>query len=140
MKPNAAKPAPAALTAAERTALEKRLRERQQALRAEIRAHLGGGTDTGIVGLSSVPTETDDWGVGDELAARDIAEARQQLAALADVEGALGRMAAGSYGECVDCGEPIAAARLRAYPAATRCIDCQSAFEKREAGPPLTAV
>lgn len=135
MKP----PAPN-LTAHERSELEQRLRERQQALRAEIRAHLGGGSETGIVGLSSVPTETDDWGVGDELAARDIAEARQQLAALRDVEDALRRMAAGSYGECVDCGEPIAAARLRAYPAATRCISCQGALEKREAGPPLTAV
>ena len=109
-------------------------------MRAEARAHLGGGRETGIVGLSSVPTETDDWGVGDELAARDIAEARQLLAALADVEGALRRIAAGSYGECIDCGEPIAAARLKAYPAATRCIECQGAFEKREAGPPLTAV
>jgi DnaK suppressor protein len=134
------KPTAAPLTAAERAELEKRLRERQRALRAEITAHLGKGTDTGIVGLSSVPTETDDWGVGDELAARDIAEARQQLAALADVEGALRRMAAGSYGECVDCGELIATARLKAYPAATRCIECQGAFEKREAGPPLTAV
>jgi DnaK suppressor protein len=135
MKPNASP-----LSAAEQADLEKRLRERQRELRAEITAHLGKGTDTGIVGLSSVPTETDDWGVGDELAARDIAEARQQLSALADVDGALRRMAAGSYGECVDCGELIAPARLKAYPAATRCIDCQSAFEKREAGPPLTAV
>jgi len=134
------KPTAAPLTAADLAQIEKVLRERQRDLRAEIRAHLGGGTDTGIVGLSSVPNETDDWGVGDELAARDIAEARQQLAALADVEGALGRIAAGSYGECIDCGDPIAAARLKAYPAATRCIDCQGAFEKREAGPPLTAV
>lgn len=134
MKPNAAP-----LSSAERAALEKRLRERQRELRAEIRAHLGGGTDTGIVGLSSVPDETDDWGVGDELAARDIAEARQQLAALADVEDALSRMAAGSYGECVDCGKEIAVARLKAYPAATRCIDCQGALEKREAGPPRFA-
>ena len=134
------KPPASSLTAQERAELEQRLRERQRALRAEARAHLGGGSETGIVGLSSVPTETDDWGVGDELAARDIAEARQLLAALADVEGALGRIAAGSYGECVDCGEPIAAARLKAYPAATRCIECQGALEKREAGPPLTAV
>ena len=134
------KPTAAPLTAADLAEIEKVLRDRQRDLRAEIRAHLGGGTDTGIVGLSSVPNETDDWGVGDELAARDIAEARQQLAALADVEGALGRIAAGSYGECIDCGDPIAAARLKAYPAATRCIDCQGAFEKREAGPPLTAV
>jgi len=74
------------------------------------------------------------------MAARDIAEARHLLAELADVEGALGRVAAGSYGECVDCGDAIAAARLNAYPAATRCIACQGALEKREAGPPLTAV
>src|SRR5687767_15567312 len=106
------RPARAKLTDAELASLVTRLRERRAELRAEIKAHLGKGTDTGIVGLSSVPTETDDWGVGDELAARDIAEARQHLAALADVEGALGRMAAGSYGECIDCGEPIATARL----------------------------
>ena len=130
----------AALTSVQRSHIEQRLRERQASLRAEIKAHLRGTGDSGVVGLSSVPAETDDWGVGDELAARDIAEARQQLAALADVEGALGRMAAGSYGECVDCGEPIATARLKAYPAATRCIECQGALEKREAGPPLTAV
>ena len=134
------KPARASLTPPELASLASRLRERQAALRAEIKAHLGAGTDTGIVGLSSVPTETDDWGVGDELAARDLAEARQQLAALSDVDAALSRVAAGSYGECIDCGEPIAIARLKAYPAATRCIDCQEAFEKREAGPPLTAV
>jgi len=134
------KPARASLTPPELASLTSRLRERQAALRAEIKAHLGGGTDTGIVGLSSVPTETDDWGVGDELAARDLAEARQQLAALSDVDAALSRVAAGSYGECIDCGEPIAIARLKAYPAATRCIDCQEAYEKREAGPPLTAV
>ena len=128
------------LTTAERSVLQSRLRERQRVLRGEIRAHLKGTGDSGVVGLSSVPAETDDWGVGDEMAARDIAEARHLLAELADVEGALGRVAAGSYGECIDCGDAIAAARLNAYPAATRCIECQGAFERREAGPPLTAV
>lgn len=133
------KPA-APLSPAERAEMEKRLKEQQLALRAEIKAHLKGGGDSGVVGLSAVPAETDDWGVGDELAARDIAEARQLLSALADVEDALARIAAGAYGECVDCGEPIAPARLKAYPAATRCVDCQSAVERREAGPPATAV
>ena len=126
----------AALTSVQRSQIEQRLRERQASLRGEIKAHLRGTGDSGVVGLSSVPAETDDWGVGDELAARDIAEARQLLSALADVEGALGRIAAGSYGECADCGESIAAARLEAYPAATRCIDCQGALERRESGPP----
>jgi DnaK suppressor protein len=128
------------ISAAERTELEQRLTDRQRSLRAEIKAHLNGSGDTGVIGLSSVPAETDDWGVGDELAARDIAEARQLLAALADVEDALRRVATGSYGECIDCGDRIAPARLKAYPAATRCVDCQQALEKRGAGPPLTAV
>jgi RNA polymerase-binding transcription factor DksA len=125
---------------AELSGFRKQLVERQQHLRGEIKAHLRGTGESGVVGLSSVPSETDDWGVGDEMAARDIAEAHQLLSELADVEAALGRMQAGTYGECVDCSEGIAPARLRAYPAATRCIGCQGALEKREAGPPLTAV
>jgi RNA polymerase-binding transcription factor DksA len=130
----------APLSPADLADIEQRLRAQHAELRAEIKAHLRGSGDSGVIGLSSVPMETDDWGVGDELAARDIAETRQLLSALRDVEGALGRIAAASYGECVDCGERIAPARLKAYPAATRCIDCQSALERRESGPPFTAV
>ena len=44
------------------------------------------------------------------------------------------------YGECVDCGEAIAPARLAAHPTAKRCIKCQGAYEKKVNGPPLTAV
>jgi DnaK suppressor protein len=32
----------------------------------------------------------------------------------------------GSYGFCEDCDEPIAFARLQAYPDASLCIECQS--------------
>lgn len=46
-------------------------------------------------------------------------EARRLRAALA-------RIAAGEYGDCEDCGEPIAQGRLRFDPAATRCISCAS--------------
>jgi len=33
------------------------------------------------------------------------------------------------YGVCVDCGESIPMARLRAYPFADRCIRCATAAE-----------
>lgn len=33
---------------------------------------------------------------------------------------------AGTYGKCADCQEPIPLARLRAYPASTRCKGCQA--------------
>jgi DnaK suppressor protein len=39
---------------------------------------------------------------------------------------ALARLAAGTYGRCESCGEPIAPERLAARPAATTCIRCAS--------------
>jgi RNA polymerase-binding transcription factor DksA len=61
-----------------------------------------------------------------------IAFERQQLAALldaarrrlADVEAALARRAAGTYGVCGTCGRAIGAERLAARPSAVTCIDC----------------
>lgn len=32
---------------------------------------------------------------------------------------------------CLDCGEEIGAARLKAVPSATRCIDCQEIVDAR---------
>jgi RNA polymerase-binding protein DksA len=40
------------------------------------------------------------------------------------------RLTAGVFGICVDCGEPIGAARLQAQPTAVRCTDCQWRHEK----------
>ena len=40
------------------------------------------------------------------------------------------RLAKGVFGMCVDCGEPIGAARLHAQPTAVRCTDCQWRHEK----------
>jgi len=46
--------------------------------------------------------------------------------ALQEVEAALARLAAGTYGRCQRCGQPIAPARLEAMPAAQLCITCAS--------------
>jgi RNA polymerase-binding transcription factor len=40
------------------------------------------------------------------------------------IQAALLRMDAGSYGECAGCGENISPARLDALPYATTCIKC----------------
>lgn len=37
----------------------------------------------------------------------------------------------GTYGTCIDCGQPIAERRLQLYPNATRCLGCQEALEER---------
>ena len=46
---------------------------------------------------------------------------------IASVRRALERIEAGTYGECVKCGEPIAEGRLQARPEAAMCIECASA-------------
>ncbi len=54
-----------------------------------------------------------------------------ETAALGDIEAALERIEAGTYGQCSDCGASIPPARLSAYPTAKRCIDCQTLAEQR---------
>jgi RNA polymerase-binding protein DksA len=44
---------------------------------------------------------------------------------LAQIDRALARLEAGTYGSCERCGKPIAEERLRARPWATLCIDDQ---------------
>ena len=63
-----------------------------------------------------------------------IAFERQHVASLLDqagrqlteIEAAIGRLEAGEYGRCEQCGQPIAAARLAARPTAATCIRCAS--------------
>lgn len=45
------------------------------------------------------------------------------------IDAALRRLEEGTYGDCFECGEEIAAARLRALPFAVRCKDCEEARE-----------
>jgi RNA polymerase-binding transcription factor len=47
-------------------------------------------------------------------------------ARLDDIDAALGRLRAGTYGVCERCGQPIGPERLAARPAAGTCIGCAS--------------
>jgi RNA polymerase-binding transcription factor DksA len=46
------------------------------------------------------------------------------------VEHALQRIREGAYGVCETCGHRIPAARLSFQPAATRCVECQSHWDR----------
>ena len=48
----------------------------------------------------------------------------QARARLAEVDAALARLDAGTYGACERCGEPIGSGRLEARPTARHCVDC----------------
>ena len=42
------------------------------------------------------------------------------------IDDALERMDAGTYGICTNCGKPIQAARLEVRPLSVTCVDCAS--------------
>jgi RNA polymerase-binding transcription factor DksA len=54
-----------------------------------------------------------------------------------DIDAALKRVAAGTFGLCIGCGASIAPQRLQAYPTAKRCLNCQRQHEKTRAVPPI---
>lgn len=51
---------------------------------------------------------------------------------LRQIDDALERIDAGTFGECERCGNDIGHARLKAMPTAALCIDCATALEKRQ--------
>ena len=60
--------------------------------------------------------------MGDDEVREDLGEAA--LREIRMIEAALDRIANGSYGTCVNCGETIAEARLDALPATPLCAEC----------------
>ena len=61
------------------------------------------------------------------------AEVARDVAELRDILAAERRMAAGTYGTCIDCGEAIPYARLAAHPTAKRSVRCQEIHESTHA-------
>lgn len=117
-------------------ALREALHEREAVLRGELDRALGATLCRSQRLDDAVQDRKDLAGrrVDDTLAA---AEEQRDRAELRAVAAALQRLDEGRYGDCEDCGAPIGTARLVVQPAATRCIDCQSALERGgRAAPP----
>jgi DnaK suppressor protein len=51
---------------------------------------------------------------------------------LSKIDAALEKIDHGEYGKCMNCGEDIGIARLRARPVAELCIECKAEEEKLE--------
>ncbi|MEX2537717.1 MAG: TraR/DksA C4-type zinc finger protein [Actinomycetota bacterium] len=62
---------------------------------------------------------------------RDISLLDNAQDLLDQVDRALQKIEAGTYGVCANCGKNIEAARLRALPHASLCISCKRKEERR---------
>jgi DnaK suppressor protein len=56
----------------------------------------------------------------------DLLLSAQARAAIEEIDRALAKIEAGTYGTCEHCGQPIAEARLEALPYAALCVACKS--------------
>lgn len=112
-------------------AVRETLRARENSLRAEVAA-----ADRALAPADDGGREVKDQ--KDEATLREMgevgaAEVERDLAELREIGIALRRLEEGRYGLCLDCDEPIAAARLAAEPFAVRCAACQTLNEQSRA-------
>ena len=123
-----------ALTPEQTKELQGMVEERRAALTAEVSEGLGRVRADGLDNVVGAVPDPGDESVQSLIQDLDQAEARRDLRELQSMDAAHRRIADGSYGTCIDCGQDIGFARLRATPAAERCIQCQTVYEKTHAG------
>ena len=105
-----------------REELLKRASQLRELLQHDVQAAEGNGVHE--VG------DFKDAAVEESIASIDNAQAAHAAVELAQVQDALRRIADGTYGECIDCGDPIDLRRLVALPATPYCAPCQSVHER----------
>lgn len=119
-----------------RQQLHVRLIAEQERLRREIGTEAGEGL-RGDVFLADEQDSVDQHPAddGSEMFEREknLTIMRTLEIELRQVEDALRKFDAETYGICELCGKPIPEKRLRAYPAATHDVDCQSKLERQGA-------
>lgn len=117
------------LTIEQRDDLRDKLQARAEQLRREIAATMQKqGTAAGS--LPRHGDETDDDAVADLETSLDAAAAARASKELRDVEHAIERLHSPDFGTCEECGADIPVARLQVSLTATRCIACQTRYEK----------
>ena len=111
-----------------RTELERKRRVLTAAIQSGMDRTRGGAADRNEIAkeLTKDPYGSASLIHDDEIVA-DMMDRR--IRELQQVNRALEELESGRYGICQECEEPIAKARLKAMPFATRCVACQSAQE-----------
>jgi RNA polymerase-binding protein DksA len=95
------------------------LSERRQSLARHLTGETGEAGETDAADAREVSGATVDNEFRGRLRDREVAELRE-------VDAALARIQAGTYGRCENCDQAIGRQRLRAVPEARLCLTCSS--------------
>jgi len=127
------------LSDSQRETIQRLLDERESELQGEVRA---ANEEAAERPAALGPEVGDAVDVGDARYAAGMAHVDKQRdqEELMAIDAARGRLADGTYGECVDCGQDIPIERLKAQPTALRCVPCQTRYEKSHPAAPTFSV
>lgn len=123
------------LSKAQLQVLELALEDRRRALDAELRRDAERVRAESHEEVAGPVTDLGDEALADLIADLDNADLTRDLNELRELDAALERIGkAGAYGRCADCRTEIPFERLKAEPAARRCLKCQGVHERTYAG------
>jgi DnaK suppressor protein len=123
------------LTDTERNELKSLIDRRRGELAREINSGVARARGDSFNAVAGEAPDAGDEATASLVVDTENAETRRDADELQALDAALARMAEGNYGICDDCGDEIPVERLRANPGATRCVRCQSVFEKTHSRP-----
>ncbi|MGE0593657.1 MAG: TraR/DksA family transcriptional regulator [Vicinamibacterales bacterium] len=109
-----------------KTMLEERRRELMSQVQGKIRdVRAEGGKEREALD----PSDSSEVDIQEDI---ELALIQMKAETLSKINEALRRLDEGTYGNCFECGDEIAEARLKALPFAVRCRDCEEARETAE--------
>ena len=129
-----------ALTEKQIQELQGAIEQRRTSLVAELRDDVERVRRDRFEDLAGAAPDPGDESVATLIADLGHADMERDLSELRALEAARARLADGSYGICAECGGDIGVERLRANPAAVRCVDCQRVHEKTFSGPSTSSL
>lgn len=124
------------LTSDQTKELHEIIEQRHAALLRELREDAARARDEPYAEHAGPAPDSGDESVATLMADLEQADITRDLDEFRALEAARDRVRGGDYGTCVDCGGDIGFERLKAFPAAVRCVTCQQRHEKTFGGEP----
>jgi DnaK suppressor protein len=116
--------------------LSRMVEARRNALLAELREDAARARDQPYAEHAGPAPDSGDESVATLIADLEQADMTRDLEEFRALEAARDRIKDGGYGECIDCGNDVGYERLKAFPSALRCVQCQDRHERTYGGNP----